>query len=856
MGYGARRIMTPLLLRSSLRYLLRHPWQLGLSILGVALGVAVVVAIDIANGSAQRAFTLSTETITGRATHQIAGSSEGLDETLFTRLEDPGVAAKAPIVEGYVSLPAAPGDAGRPLRLLGVDPFSEPPFRAFLNGGGSAGTGDFEQLLTQPASVVLSDSTAQSIGVQSGGAFTVRVSGRRVTLKAVGLLKPADEASRRALDGLLIADISTAQETLNMVGRLSRIDLIADGAAVDRLRPALPPNAEITTPAARTSTITQLTRAFEINLTALSLLALVVGMFLIYNTITFSVVQRRSLIGTLRCVGVTRRQIFGLIMLEALLVGLTGAGLGVLLGVVLGRGLVGFVTRTINDLYFVVSVRGIFVSPGTLLKGLALGVLATVGAAAVPANEATRTEPRAALRRSSVEERVRKALPWLLASGCVLFALGAVLLLLPTRSLVVSFAALFGFVVGSSLLTPAITVLLMRLARPALGRAFGLLGRMAARDVVAALSRTSVAIAALMVAVSVTVGVAIMIGSFRQTVVAWLDTSLQADIYVSPPGLAANRVDATLDPAVAAELRAVPGVAASSAYRGALTGSEFGQAQLIGLDLAPEGEKSYRFVSGDPATIWRAWRAGGALVSEPFAYRHGIARSGGSVTLRTDRGTQSFPVVGIFYDYASEQGAVALPMPVFRRWYTDTQISSIALYVQPGQDVDKLVETIRARVGDRQELLIRSNVGLRQATLEVFDRTFAITSVLQILATTIAFVGILSALMALQLERARELGVMRANGLTPRQVWGVVLGQTGLMGLTAGLLSLPVGVLVATILVYVINRRSFGWTLDLVVGPRVFVEAMLLALTAAVLGGVYPALRMGRTSPALALREE
>lgn len=838
--------------------MLRHPWQLGLSILGVALGVAVVVAIDLANGSASRAFALSTETVTGRATHQIVGGATGLDETLYPKLNAPGLHAKAPVVEGYISVaPDANGATRPPLRLLGIDPFAEAPFRAFLSSTTSdAQSGGFETLLSRPATVILAASTANTLGVAAGESFEALISGRREQLTVAGILTPADEASRRALDGLLICDIATAQEVLGQVGQLSRIDLIADETALPALQALLPPSAEIVTPAARTATITQLTRAFEINLTALSLLAMVVGMFLIYNTITFSVVQRRTMIGTLRCVGVTRRQIFSLIMIEALLVGLTGAIAGVLLGLVLGRGLVGLVTQTINDLYFVVTVRGVFVAPLTIVKGLLLGILATLLAAAVPANEATRTAPRAVLRRSSVEDSIRYAVPRLLLLGCALFVVGGGLLLLPTRSLVVSFFALFCFVVGSSLLTPAITVGLMRGARPILGRIFGLLGRMAARDVVAALSRTSVAIAALMVAVSVTVGVAIMVGSFRYTVVSWLESTLQADIYVSPPDFAANRVDSTLDPTVAEDLRTAPGVAGTSTIRGVLTGSEFGSVQLIGLDLPPQGERTYRFVTGDPATIWRSWRAGAALVSEPFAYRHNIPPQGGEVTLTTDRGTQRFDIAGVFYDYASEQGAVALSLDTFRKWYDDDQLSSIALYAAPGQDVDELVKQVQARVAGQQELLVRSNAGLRAATLEVFDRTFAITSVLQLLATTIAFVGILSALMALQLERARELGVMRANGLTPRQVWGVVLGQTGLMGLTAGLLALPVGVLVATVLVYVINRRSFGWTLQMIITPRILVQAVILALVAALLAGIYPAFRMGRTAPAMALREE
>lgn len=197
-----------------------------------------------------------------------------------------------------------------------------------------------------------------------------------------------------------------------------------------------------------------------------------------------------------------------------------------------------------------------------------------------------------------------------------------------------------------------------------------------------------------------------------------------------------------------------------------------------------------------------------------------------------------------------------MPLQRFQQLWNDRRISSLSLRVAEGQDVDAVIEQLRQRVAQSQEVVIQSNRGLREGTLVIFDRTFAITSVLQLLATVIAFVGVLSALMALQLERARELGVMRANGLTPRQVWGVVLGQTGLMGFTAGLLALPVGLLVAIVLVYVINRRSFGWTLRIEYPPEVFVQALLLALLAALLAGIYPAFRMARTSPSVALREE
>lgn len=850
--------MKPVLLKTSLRYLLKHPWQIGLSILGVALGVAVVVAIDLANTSASRAFTLSTETVTGRTTHQIVAGSDTVSEALYERLVTQGIVQQAaPIVESYVS--AAKAGVG-PILLFGVDPFAENGFRSFL-GNAPTAQNNFLALLSAPGTGVVSRQTAERVGVDIGGALDLEVNGQPVSVTIIGLLEPQDEASRRALDGMLLTDIATAQELLGRIGQLNRIDLILpEGAAGEQvlaqIQAQLPPGTEIVRPATRSQAIEQLSRAFETNLVALSLLALVVGMFLIYNTVTFSVVQRRGLLGTLRCMGVTRREIFVLVLSEALLLGLIGSTLGVLLGILLGRGLVTLVTQTINDLYFVVNVRGLFITPQTLLKGVFLGLGATLLAAAVPATEASFTPPRTVLRRSSVEERIRRAIPLVTGAGVALLALGAVILLLPSRSLWISFGGLFALVFGCALLTPLVTLLLMQLFRPAGGRLFGLLGRMAARDVVAALSRTSVAIAALMIAMSVTVGVGIMVGSFRQTVISWLNTSLQADIYVSPPGLSAGRVDATLDPAVVDALANAPGVTDAVRYRNIQARYGENLVQVLGIDLSERGQQAYTLVAGSREESWAAFQNGAVLVSEPFAYRYNIPPQGGAITLQTDNGPQTFTVAGVYYDYSSDQGIVIMPLQRFQQLWNDRRISSLSLRVAEGQDVDAVIEQLRQRVAQSQEVVIQSNRGLREGTLVIFDRTFAITSVLQLLATVIAFVGVLSALMALQLERARELGVMRANGLTPRQVWGVVLGQTGLMGFTAGLLALPVGLLVAIVLVYVINRRSFGWTLRIEYPPEVFVQALLLALLAALLAGIYPAFRMARTSPSVALREE
>ncbi|MCX7791777.1 MAG: FtsX-like permease family protein, partial [Chloroflexaceae bacterium] len=570
------------------------------------------------------------------------------------------------------------------------------------------------------------------------------------------------------------------------------------------------------------------------------------------------------LLGALRCVGVTRGQIAALVLAEAALLSVVGSLLGLGLGALLGQGLVRLVTRTINDLYFVVTVRDLSLAPLVLFKGLLLGIGATLVSAAVPAIEATLTPPRVVLRRSSVEDRARRLTPRLALAGASMIALGVLLLLIPTTargegaglSLTLAFGALFAVVLGAALISPALTVILMSLARPLLGATFGLLGRMAARDVVAALSRTAVAVAALMVAISVSIGVGIMVGSFRQTVVTWLDQSLIADVYISAPTTAANRVDSTVPPELVAALSAVEGVQAVTRFRSVQVDTPIGPTTLVAIDApAARGRAALRFREGGGEATWAAWESGAVLISEPLAYRTGLG-VGDTLTLRTDRGPRAFSIAGVYYDYSSDRGIIRMPYAAYRAAWDDPAISSLALYAAPGVEVDDLVQRLRALTAGQGELIVNANRALRDGTLAVFDRTFAITAVLQMLATIVAFIGILSALMALQLERARELATLRATGLTPGQLWRVVLTQTSLMGLTAGLLAIPLGLALTVVLVYVINRRSFGWTLDLSLDPLLFAQALLVACIAAVLAGIYPALKMSRTSPALALREE
>ena len=489
-------------------------------------------------------------------------------------------------------------------------------------------------------------------------------------------------------------------------------------------------------------------------------------------------------------------------------------------------------------------------------KGIALGLGAGLIAALAPALEAARVEPITALRPSTFEARARRIVPWLAGLGAALGAAGALALVGFPRSLAASFAGLFGVVLGMALAAPLFTVTLMALLRPLLSLLAGPIGRLATGTVSRAISRTGVATAALMVAVSVTIGVGVMIASFRSTVVNWLDLTLQADLYVSAPSPGGARSSTVLAPDVPARIAAVPGVAAVETIRIVAVASPEGEVRLAVSDASrPRNAALYRFSEGDPREAWARAREGAVLVSEPFAFRHSIPPRGGQVTLRTDSGLRTFPVAGIYYDYAADRGTVLMSRNVYERHFADRGRNSVAAYVTEGQDPAAVADALRRALAGTA-LQVTENRTLRREALKVFDRTFAVTEALRVLAVIVAFIGVWSALVSLQVERTREIGTLQALGLLPGQLWALTLIETGLIGLSAGLLSLPTGLLLATILIEVINVRSFGWTMQMRLEPGILALALAVSVLAALLAAVYPVRRLQRLSIAEALRQE
>ncbi len=700
--------------------------------------------------------------------------------------------------------------------------------------------------------MLVSAADARELGVDAAGRFTLTVGGIAHTAQVIA------RSGEAGFDGLILTDISQAQEWLGALGLLSRIDLAvprdaAGEAYLARLARTLSPDLSLQSTRATARETFAMTDAFTTNLKAMSLLALLVGTLLIYGAVSFAVLQRRPIIAVLRALGATRREVLRLLLAEAALLGLLGAGIGVLLGLVIGRVLVQLVAQTINDLYFAVAVSAVSVPAMTLVKALGAGLATALVAALLPALEVAGSAPQLSLTRASLERRARHVARRL-ALLSVFLALAAALSVVSSgRSLLAGFVALFLLLLSVAALTPAALALLADGAATLLAR-LSPVARLACADVAASLSRTGVAVAALGMALTAMIGVSIMVESFRESLREWLTQTMSADLYVSAPGVA-DSLERRLDPQVLRALLSVPGVRAHSEARRVTVASSAGAVELDAVRLAPDSYAGFRLTQGDAARAWPLFAHGAVLVSEPLAWRLGL-RPQGQLTLTTQSGPEAFTVAGVYREYGNERGEVLMDLEEYRRWWRDEAVAGIGLYLAAGVSVPHTVQQLRAAVAGRQALMIRSNADIRTLSMRIFERTFIITRVLYWLAAGVAAVGLVSALLAWELERARELALLRALGLTPRGTALLVVGQTAFMGLAALLAAVPAGLLTALVLTDVINRRAFGWQIDLHLRLPQFSNALWLSLAAALAAALYPAWRSAQAPLARGLREE
>ncbi|MBW6472704.1 MAG: ABC transporter permease [Anaerolineaceae bacterium] len=845
-----------LLLKFSLRHLVRQGWQTILLIIGILLGVAVVIAIDYANESSKKAISLSTQSITGKATHQILASGSGIPEEYFAEMVRNGVFNEAsPVIEGYVNVSEFDQQA---ILILGIDPLLDFPFRQYY-GDDDSQLNQLISIISEPNTGIIAQDLADEFDLQLGDVINYIFEGKPGKLKIVGFISTDEPIAKESLKGMIIVDISTAQSAFNKIGILDRIELIINEPKEETIiKNQLPSGLVLRSTSEQNQQLSNMVGAFQLNLTALSLLALVVGGFLIYNTMTFSVIQRRELIGLYRSIGFYRSEIFFMIIFEALVIGLIGTIFGVLVGIALGRETVNLILQTINDLYYVTTVKSVSIPSVSVIKGILLGIFATILVSIPPAIEATQVTPRTAKIRSGYEGKVRKNLIILSFLGVMLFFISYYLLYSPYfQNLWWSFGATLLVVIGFSIFAALGLFLILPILSKVLKKYFGLIPGMAARELYRSLSRTAVAVSSLMVAVSVTIGMAMMINSFRYTVSIWLRETLAGDIYISVPNQFSNRSSAYIDQESVRSIYEYPEINKIDTLLTTNGISDFGDLQInVITNDEIAYERIFTKIGAPTENIWNNLLLEKILIAEPLANRFDLDIND-VLPIETPAGKVGFEIIGIFSDYTSSQGYIMMTRSVFEKYWKNEEITAISINLDKDKNVNDAVREIKSRVGqNNQQLLVRSNQNLRDDVMVVFDRTFAITNALRFIATMVSFIGILSATLIILLDRKREFGMLKAIGFRQKELNQLVLTETGLMGFFAGIFAIPTGIVISLILVYVINLRSFGWTIQFYLDFWSISQGVIIAMVAAFIAAIYPLNRLNKLKPIQVIRDE
>jgi len=646
---------------------------------------------------------------------------------------------------------------------------------------------------------------------------------------------------------------------LDRVGLLDRIDArLEEPGQAEALEALLPTGLELVPVAARDAAARELAQAFRINLTAMSLLALLIATFLIYNTQTFSVLRRLEVLASLRLIGVSREQVVGVVLFEALLVGLIGTVLGALAGIWLAQGLVGQVARTVSDHFFVVAVTAVEPRPLALAAMVALGVGLSLLAALAPAWEAARGRGMGTSGRAALEQRAHGLTGLLFVAGVLALLLGAAIAALGLGALVGGFVALFLMITGFLLLLPRFLAAGLRwLGGPLAERFDWPLPRLAGRSLERSLSRSGPAVVALTLALAAAIGVSVLVGSFRVSVSVWLGQTLTSDVYVVAASPASARGSAWLPGHWAETMASWPEVdtVSTGATMDAVSGR--GLIQLFLVRPHPDWLEHLPLVEGNAAGLDALLRdTDTVLMTESFA-AHQDLRVGDRLEITIPQGRRSFAIAGVYRDYSNPGGTVLMraeryhggPAPGF---------GSMGLRTADGVPLETLEARIEAWLQDQDTpALVTRPDAIETESMAIFDRTFAITHLLRLITLLVAFVAILSALVALQMERAREYAVLRSTGLLPSGVSRLVFLQGALLGLFAALAAIPLGLGMGWVLIEVINREAFGWRMDVLLPGIPLAKNLFLGLGAALLASIYPAWRLARMPlvPALRLNE-
>jgi putative ABC transport system permease protein len=848
----------------SVRNLRRHFGRALIVVLGIALGAAVFTSVRISVHASLESFTRSMEFFAGASEKVLVHPGGYVSEEVIPILQQhPAVSRISPLLTTYVRGSRERGDS---FLLIGIDPIMDRSFRRWRTGVEAAGRPEtrWPDLIADPYALLVSEALANELGVAPGGRVTLDHTSGAHDFQVLGILIPEELA---LVEGgrVAITDIATFQEFTGLLGVVDRIDMILSPGTtpqeLTQLVAVLPEALELLSPSAARDSGTAMIRAYQLNLSVLSFASLFVGMFLVYSLVALNAASRRRELAVMRSLGASPRLLFQLFLSEGALFGLVGWLVAIPLSTVMVNYLLQIVSRTISTLFVRVQPESLALSPWEVLISFGLTVGVSVLAAYQPAREAMGVAPKEAMEiaQRGVQGRRPPARLVLPALGCIAACIPLSMMPGVAGVPMPGYLAILLLFIGFALLAPWMLHSMGRVLAPGLRRTAGVAAYLAGRYVWVSGTRTSISVGALITAVALFTALVIMIHSFRHTVELWVQQTVSGDLFVTNKMGQVNRYRFPIPDEIAAGLQQLETEAdyvPSRRFQLTREGFPYEFEVLEMQTFLRHG--GFVWLKGDPETVRPLLARGeGVVVSEVFANRTGLA--GGRLFRAQIEGSRvELPVLGVVRDYRTNGGIVFYDWSSFKERFHDPKWSGVRFYMKDrSQDVEAQIMQLRneivRRYGDRLDLV--SGNELRQSILRIFDETFAVTTVLLFIALVVAALGITTTLSVLVLERSRQLNTMAAVGASFGQIRAMILWEASFLVAAGEIAGLVCGFILSYLLVYVINRQSFGWTfLYTVDWGALALSLPLIVLTA--LAAAVPATRMVlRQPPATLLKE-
>jgi putative ABC transport system permease protein len=850
--------MRELLLTYSWQELRHHPWRHAAAMLAVTLGVALAFSVHLINASALDEFAQAVRAVGGQADLELRATQGPLDDAWYGRLaRHPQVAQASPVLERSTVGLAAP-EQRVPLRVLGIDALQVAALAPALLPQPASGADRLS--LFAPATVFLNPAAQAALGTSS---FLLQSGLRLERVRVAGTVSASGPP-------LAVMDVAAAQELFGQLGQLTRVDLrlqpgVDRAAFAQSVRASTdwPATLTLASPGDATERMSNLSRAYRVNLTVLALVALFTGAFLVYSVLALSVAKRSQQFALLGVLGLTGRERLALVLWESLALGVLGSAAGIALGTALAALALRLLGGDLGGGYFTGVAPALQWQPAAALGYGLLGVAAALAGGWWPARQAQRLPPAQALKGLGAG-RDHPARRWL---GMVLIAVSALLTAIPPvfdMPLAAYVAIALLLVGGITALPPLIALLLDRIA-PGLHTALPLLAVERARR---QRESAAVAVSGVVAALSLAVALTVMVASFRDSVMQWLERVLPAELYVRSASTLAAADTLYFTPEFVQAVAQLPGVQRVQAQR--LVALQLDPARPPVALIARELDDPARDLPLVGAALPVPPGQIGLYVSEAMLDLYGarpgqafplFSKAFEALALNQPAPHATFFIAGVWRDYARQGGAIVMARPLYQQFTGDTRSNDLALWLAEGAAIDTVQQAMRAlaeraSAGSGTLLDFGSASQIRATSLRIFDRSFAVTYWLQAVAIVIGLFGVAASFSAQVLARRKEFGLLSHLGLTRRQILSVVATEGAVWTAIGALAGLALGLAVAVVLVHVVNPQSFHWRMELMLP-----WARLGALCAAVvLAGTVTAWLAGRAAAArdavLAVKED